>query len=77
MVHHGLCIVSPQQNGFVTGSTQFESVQLESAISGVIFELIEREKTVADSAYQAILHYLQEVDNTYSRYLNICVDHMN
>ena len=30
----------------------FDAVQLESAISSVIFEVIEREKSVADASFQ-------------------------
>ena len=57
----------PPQSGFVTGSTPFEHVQLEAAISGVIYEVIEREKTVEEAAHQAVLSYLQDVDYGHSK----------
>ena len=43
-------------------------MQLESAISGVIYEVIEREKTVSDAASDALVRYLKEVDDSYNRY---------
>ncbi len=55
------------QDGFVTGKTPFEHIHLESAISGVMYEVIQAEKTVADSAHQAMLRYLQEVLDTHSK----------
>ena len=40
------------QNDFISGETPFEEEQLEAAISGVIFETIEKEQTVCDAAFQ-------------------------
>ena len=51
----------------MSGSTPFDQVQLESAISGVIYEVIEQEKTVSDAANDALVRYLKEVDNSYNR----------
>lgn len=64
-------------DGFVTGKTPFEHVQLEAAISGVIFEVIDREKTVTAAANQALLCYLQEVDHhSYSKKLLADLSHV-
>ena len=55
------------QTGYLSGSTPFDDVQLESAISGVIYEIIEREKTVSDAASDALMCYLKQVDNSHNR----------
>ena len=59
--------ISLTQTGYISGTTPFDQVQLESAISGVIYEVIEREKTVSDAAGDALLRYLKEVDDSYNR----------
>ena len=51
----------------MTGETPFEHVQLESAVSGVIYETIQLEKTVADAANQSVLRYLHQVEDSYSK----------
>ena len=56
------------QTGYLSGSTPFDEVQLESAISGVIYEIIEREKTVSDAASNALMCYLKQVDNSHNRW---------
>ena len=61
-----LHLVLPQ-TGYLSGSTPFDEVQLESAISGVIYEIIEREKTVSDAASDALMCYLKQVDNSHNR----------
>ena len=43
------------QNDFISGETPFEEEQLEAAISGVIFQTIEKEQTVCDAAFQVNL----------------------
>ena len=55
------------QTGYLSGSTPFDDVQLESAISGAIYEIIEREKTVSDAASDALMCYLKQVDNSHNR----------
>ena len=42
-------------------------MQLESAISGVIYSVIEQEKTVSDASGDALLRYLKQVENSYNR----------
>lgn len=47
----GLC-VSFFQDGYLSGAVAFDAGDLESAISSVIFEIIEREKSVSSAASQ-------------------------
>jgi Zn-dependent M16 (insulinase) family peptidase len=53
----------------VDGSVGLEQGQLEAAISGVIFEEIEKAKTVADTADQSLLHHLLCVSPSFSKEL--------
>ena len=46
------------QAGFVSGATAFTAEQLEAAISGTVYNIVKREKTIADAADQAILNHL-------------------
>lgn len=54
-------------HGYLSGSTPFEQLSLEAAISGVIFEFIDREKTVALAADQAVLNYLRHLEPGHSK----------
>ena len=47
-----------RQNGFLSGESEFDPVQLESAKSSVIFEIIEREKSAFDAAKQVGKQYI-------------------
>ena len=40
------------KNNFIVGETEFEDEPLEAAISGVIFQTIEKIQTVGDAAYE-------------------------
>ena len=60
-------VLVQSQDEFVGGTKPFEQVQLESAISGVVYEIIQSEKTVADAEQEAILNYLKQRDQSYSR----------
>jgi len=40
------------QDGYLSGAMAFDAGDLESAISSVIFEIIEREKSVSSAASQ-------------------------
>ena len=55
------------QNDFISGQTPFEEEQLEAAISGVIFQTIEKEQTVCDAAFQVSLGKQASFDLTVSR----------
>ena len=65
--YHFFFIFALLQSGYLSGSTPFDEVQLESAISGVIYEIIEREKTVSHAASNALMCYLKQVDNSHNR----------
>ena len=66
-IYHFFFIFALPQSGYLSGSTPFDEVQLESAISGVIYEIIEREKTVSHAASNALMCYLKQVDNSHNR----------
>ena len=57
------------QQEYLTGATKFSEVELESARSSLIFEIIEEEKTVWDTAQESILSYLRGVVHTYNKYV--------
>lgn len=40
------------QDGYLSGNVPFEAVQLDSAISSVIFEIIGQEESVGDAAFE-------------------------
>ena len=67
-IYYFFFIFALPQSGYLSGSTPFDEVQLESAISGVIYEIIEREKTVSHAASNALMCYLKQVDNSHNRY---------
>ena len=56
------------QMGFINGDSEFSEVELESARSSLIFEIIEEEKTIGDVAYQSMLSYFREVGHDYNKY---------
>lgn len=58
----------------MSGETPFEPVQLESAVSAVIFELVEREKTVSDAGHEAVLASLRGTSFSYNKWVP---SHMN
>ena len=55
------------QGDHIHGGVVLEQMQLEAAISGVIYEEIERAKTVADAATQGLIHHLQHVPPSFSK----------
>ncbi|XP_032814630.1 uncharacterized protein C05D11.1-like [Petromyzon marinus] len=48
---------------FVLGATPWDPVILESSISSVIFEIIERETTVSEASLQSLLSSFRKMDN--------------
>uniref|UniRef100_S4REB2 Uncharacterized protein n=1 Tax=Petromyzon marinus TaxID=7757 RepID=S4REB2_PETMA len=50
---------------FVLGATPWDPVILESSISSVIFEIIERETTVSEASLQSLLSSFRKMDNNY------------
>lgn len=56
-------------DGYLSGNVPFEAVQLESAISSVIFEVIEREESVAYASFENLLSQLRNVDKDYNKSL--------
>lgn len=50
---------------YVSGKTPFSDVELESARSSLIFEIIEEEKTVSDVANQSLLSYFRGISQNY------------
>ena len=55
------------QSDHVHGEVELEQVPVEAAISGVIYQVIEEGKTVADAADQAVLQHLRAVAPTFSK----------
>lgn len=53
----------------VEDSSEFDQTLLESAKSSLIFEIIEREKTVGDLVSQAILNSFKGIPKDYNKYL--------
>ncbi|XP_074663020.1 uncharacterized protein C05D11.1-like isoform X2 [Tubulanus polymorphus] len=56
-------------DGFLSGKIPVSSVEFESAISSLIFEVIEEEKTVADATHESLLSYFRGVPQNYNRML--------
>jgi hypothetical protein len=55
------------QQDYLSGEVPFTEVELESARSSLIFEIIEEEKTVWDAAQQSVLAYLRGVEHSYNK----------
>ena len=55
------------QDGYLTGKTPFDEVQLETAISSVLYEIIEREETVSATSEESLLNYFQGTSKDYNR----------
>lgn len=53
--------------GYINGENSFSEVELESARSSLIFEIIEEEKTVTKVAQQSLLSYFRGVDHNYNK----------
>ncbi len=45
----------------------FEVGELEAAISGVIYETIQTEKTVASCEQEATLNYIKQLEQSYNK----------
>ncbi|XP_071956159.1 uncharacterized protein C05D11.1-like [Antedon mediterranea] len=56
-------------DGYITGKTVFEDVQFEAAVSSVLYEVIEREETVASTSQESLLSYLRGTNKDYNRNL--------
>ena len=57
------------QAGFLSGKSAFLSSELESARSGVVFEVIAREQTVAKAASQSMMAHFRNTPTTYNRFV--------
>ncbi|XP_063960885.1 uncharacterized protein C05D11.1-like [Lytechinus pictus] len=55
--------------GYLSGKTEFHPGQVETAISSVLYEIIEREETVASTSNESMMNYLRGVDQHYNREL--------
>ncbi|XP_073242896.1 uncharacterized protein C05D11.1-like [Porites lutea] len=56
-------------DGYLSGAMSFDAGELESAISSVIFEIIEREKSVSSAASESLLSQFRGVAPDYNRSL--------
>ncbi|XP_076436922.1 uncharacterized protein C05D11.1-like [Babylonia areolata] len=54
---------------YLSGETEFSEVELESARSSLIFEIIEEDKTVWDAAEGSVLSYFRGVGPDYNRHM--------
>ncbi|CAH1271971.1 Hypp4744 [Branchiostoma lanceolatum] len=52
---------------YLDGSSDFEPVQVEAAISSVLSSIIEREESVGDTSMQSLLSYFRGVGSSYNR----------
>lgn len=52
---------------YIKGESQFNEIELESARSSLIFEIIDLEKTTADVSMASLRAYLKRVDHNYNR----------
>eukprot|EP00794_Sanderia_malayensis_P015884 gene15884-17484_t len=52
---------------FISGKTPFEEEQLEAAVSGVIFQTIEKEQTIGDAAHQSMLSVFKGIEQSFCR----------
>ncbi len=55
------------QSGFVSGRVPFEEGQLEAAVSGVVYEVVECEEDIASCQLEATLHYIRQLEQNYNR----------
>ncbi|KAJ8023724.1 hypothetical protein HOLleu_36243 [Holothuria leucospilota] len=55
--------------GYLSGSTPFDQVQVETAKSSVLYEIIEREETVSSASVESLMNYFRETDADYNRAL--------
>ncbi|XP_033118146.1 uncharacterized protein C05D11.1-like [Anneissia japonica] len=56
-------------DGYLSGDTVFEDVQFEAAVSSVLYEVIEREETVASTSEESLVSYLRRTNKDYNRNL--------
>lgn len=56
-------------DGYLSGKMAFDASELESAISSVIFEIVEREKSVSSAASQSLMSQFRGVGPDYNRNL--------
>ena len=52
---------------YLNGRTEFTEMELESARSSLIFEIIDEEKTVSDTSLESLLAHLRGVDHKYNK----------
>lgn len=58
---------------YLSGEAEWTDSQFESSKSSLIFELIEREKSIPSVAQESVLNYLRGVDMSYTKDLVKCV----
>ncbi|CAB4004421.1 uncharacterized protein C05D11.1-like [Paramuricea clavata] len=56
-------------NDYLSGNVPYDAVQLESAISSVIFEIIGQEESVGDAAFENLLSQLRNVGKDHNKRL--------
>ncbi|XP_071830473.1 uncharacterized protein C05D11.1-like [Apostichopus japonicus] len=55
--------------GYLNKSTLFDNLQVETAISSVLYEIIEREETVSSVSDESLMNYFRNSDKDYNRNL--------
>ena len=55
--------------GYLNGSEEFEEMSLEASRSSVMFEVIEREKSIGDASVESMMNHLRAVDKHYNKQL--------
>ncbi len=56
------------QEDYSSGRTSFDQGQVEAAISGVLFEVIEPEQTVSGTAENVVINHFRNLSLTHSRW---------
>ena len=55
--------------GFLSGKEEFDEMTLEASRSSVMFEIIEREKTIGDAGMESLLNHLRHMAKDYNQQL--------
>ena len=56
-------------SGFVDGSEEWEPAIVDASKSSVMFEVIEREKTIGDASSESLVNHLRHMHKDYNRKL--------
>ncbi len=51
----------------MSGRVPFEKGQLEAAVSGVVYQVVQREEDVASCQQEATLNYIRQLKQNYNR----------